>query len=71
MPSVTITGGSSPINFSVEDKADAIRQISPRLLSAASRSSVEKVLNEWLASSMKRTLKLKLGSESLQITYND
>jgi len=72
MPQITITDGkSNPIVVSVTDKSDAIRQVSTRLLTAGSRSSVEKVLNGWLKSSMTNDLRLKLGSETMTIRYED
>lgn len=72
MPQITITGDKgASIVASVTDKSDAIRQISVRLLTAASRSSVERVLNGWLKSSMTNDLRLKLGSENMTIRYTD
>jgi hypothetical protein len=72
VPSVTITDDKGKtVNFSVTDKSDAIRQLSSRLLTTASRTSVAKVLNEWLTTSMKKDLKLHIRSETVIIKYAD
>lgn len=71
MSQVRIIGSGSPVAFDVVDKTDAIRKLATRLLTTASRSSVEDALNDWLSSSMQKDLRLKIGSEVMTISYID
>lgn len=70
MPTVTVLDKSGrTISFQVEDKSEAIREVSKKLLKEFSRASVEGALNKWLQARMAHPIKLTRGNETLTISY--
>ena len=70
MASVSITDANGNVfAFPVDDKSDAIRRVSERLLSAYSRASVEKALNIWLSGNMASPLNLGEGKDAMTLKY--